>query len=421
MENTTDSILMRVLIVAFDVSSEKLDYCYLQGGSVIAKSCLNDSISIREALSGLQAWSQENSFHEIRVICESTGVYHRNLLQIARQLGMRTNLVSGEAVSAQRKVKFNDTGKNDTRDAEVILDVGRVGRLLKHRQLQCQFDQLREFHRLVLRYEKKRQAARNELHAELRLLWPDLRIHKDVLFGPTGNALMQAFGANPNKINDAGKDKFFRQIKQGSKYTKRATLEKLWKQAVGSASQQEATELLSIREAYAQELYAEIKLLTEKTTHIEAQMIGLYQELQSASSVLPAARKGVVTWRMLSRLIAEIGPLDDFQSWRQLFRYAGLNLLERQSGKYKGQVKLSRRGRSAIRWILNRISLSLVQRDRLFAAYYRKKKERMPGDKAMTCVMRKFLKMLYGWSHCGQAFNERRVFHQHPTVEATAA
>lgn len=101
-------------------------------------------------------------------------------------------------------------------------------------------------------------------------------------------------------------------------------------------------------------------------------------------------------------------------------RYAGLNLLERQSGKFKGQIKISRRGRSAIRHVLNKICLSLVQRKRLFGPYYHRKKDddRMPGDKAMTCVMRKFLKMLYGWSQSGQQFDQVRVFQQKQNVMA---
>ena len=132
MENTTVSIPMRVLTVAFDVSSERLDYCYMPASCVIGKSCSNNTDEIMKALSDLKKFAKASGFHEIRIICESTGVYHRNLLLIARQLRLRTHLVSGEAVAAQRKIRFNDTGKNDERDAEAILDVGRVGRLLKH-------------------------------------------------------------------------------------------------------------------------------------------------------------------------------------------------------------------------------------------------------------------------------------------------
>lgn len=34
----------------------------------------------------------------------------------------------------------------------------------------------------------------------------------------------------------------------------------------------------------------------------------------------------------------------------------------------------------------------------------------MPGTKAMTVVMRKFLKMLFGWYRAGGVFDRARVF-----------
>lgn len=420
MKNTRDVIALRVLVVAFDVSSEKLDYSFMLGSRVTSDGCGNDTDSIRSALHSLKQLAEEQGYQEIRVVCESTGIYHRSLLRVASQLGMRTNLAGGEAVAAQRKVRFNDTGKTDPRDSQAILDVGRYGRLLTHRQFETRFEQLREWHRLVLRYERKRQSARNELHAELRLLFPDLRLHKDVLFGPTGSALFQAFGANPQRIVAAGRAKFEQRIKELSRYTKHATLAKIWNQAVSSVSQAQASEVLSIREQYAAGLYADIAAFKGKQEELELRMVEMYRQLQSEDERLPVAQKGVVTWRMLARLMSEAGPLDDFRSWRQLLRYAGLNLLERQSGKFKGQIKISRRGRSAIRNVLNKICFSLVQRQRLFGSYYRRKKDedRMPGDKAMTCVMRKFLKMLYGWNRSGQQFDQTRVSQQKPAVIA---
>ena len=414
MKNILEAITLRVLNVAFDVSSEKLDYSYMPDSRVISDACDNDTNSIRAALVSLHKFAEKHGFQEVRVVCESTGIYHRSLLQIASQLGMRTKLAGGEAVAAQRKIRFNDTGKSDPRDSEAILDVSRYGRLLKHRQLQDQYDQLREFHRLVLRYEKKHVAVRNELHAELRLLFADLRVSTDVLYGPTGKALLAAFGANPQRIVAAGREGFDRQIKSLSRNTKRKTLDRIWDQAVSFMSQNTSSALLTIREEYATELHAAILEYKAKIANVELRMIEIYQQLQSQDQQLPAARKGVVTWRMLARLIAETGPLDDFCSWRQIMRYAGLNLLERQSGKFKGQLRISRRGRAAIRKILNKIALSLVIRGRLFSKYYRRKKDedKMPGDKAMTCVMRKILKMIYGWSRSGQEFDETRVFEQ---------
>lgn len=412
MENTISTVGMRVLDVAFDVSSDRLDGGYLWKSELVKLVCANETTAIRTMLLSIQELASQEDYQGIRVLCESTGIYHRGLLQIASRLGMRTNLVSGEAVCAQRKIRFNDVGKNDQRDAEAILDVGRYGRLIKHRQLQEDYDQLRELHRIVRRYESIRRQNRNVLHAELRVLFSDLRISNDVLFGSTGKALMLAFGCNPARIVEAGRDSFEKQIKEHSRYTKRRTLAKIWEQAVASSSQTISRDVLSIREQHVVELYQEITEYIAKTEALEARMIAIYEKLQAKDARLPSAEKGVISRRMLSRLLAETGPLSDFGSVRQLMRYAGLNLLERQSGKYKGQLKISRRGRSALREVLNRMCLPLTTRRSLFGDYYWRKRDvdQMPGDKAMVCVMRKFLKMFFGWYQSGVAFDASRVF-----------
>jgi transposase len=120
----------------------------------------------------------------------------------------------------------------------------------------------------------------------------------------------------------------------------------------------------------------------------------LYDEARREDPRMPEPVKGVASKIGLARLFAETGPLDDFASWRQVLRYGGLNLCERKSGKYKGQTKISRKGRPQLRRILNELVLPLVRRNSLFGEYYQRKTkvEKMSGTKAMTAVSRKFVK-----------------------------
>ena len=126
---------------------------------------------------------------------------------------------------------------------------------------------------------------------------------------------------------------------------------------------------------------------------------------------------------MLARLFAELGPLDDFGHWRQVLRYAGLNLRERESGKYVGLVKIARKGRPRLRWILSQIAFPLVKKKCLFGEYFHQKRkvQKMAGPKAMTAVSRKIVKMIWGWYQSGTAFNAERVFTCQPDYERKAA
>lgn len=148
----------------------------------------------------------------------------------------------------------------------------------------------------------------------------------------------------------------------------------------------------------------------------------LYERARGHDPRLPAPVARVVTACGLARLFAELGPLSDFQSWRQVYRLAGLNLRERQSGRYVGQIKITHKGRPQLPRVAMQLVLPLVRKAELFGAYYAQKSnvQKMPGPKAMTAVARKFLKMTWGWYHSESAFDATRVFRPH-TPECNAA
>ena len=93
-----------------------------------------------------------------------------------------------------------------------------------------------------------------------------------------------------------------------------------------------------------------------------------------------------------------------------LLRYAGINIRMRQSGTYKGQYRISKKGRPLLRKILSQIVLPLVRRRCLYGEFYHGKRVSMPGQKAMVVVMRSFLKKLHGWYRSGSAFDAERYF-----------
>ena len=120
----------------------------------------------------------------------------------------------------------------------------------------------------------------------------------------------------------------------------------------------------------------------------------------------------MVSEKNLARLLAETGPVHDFSHWRKLMRYGGMNIRMRQSGKYKGKNKLSKKGRPLLRKVLMQIMLPLVRKGHLYGEIYhrKKKQENRPGTMAMAIVARQFLRKFYGWYRSGQAFDWGRFF-----------
>jgi hypothetical protein len=287
-----------------------------------------------------------------------------------------------------------------------------LGRLLIHRRLDEKYACLRGWHRLVLASEEKEKVAKTELHHELKSLIPDLSLKPAVLYGKTGQALVKLYGGDPYEITGAGREGFWLAMRQAAKGVQNKTLKTIYEAAEATVRQGRPRSVCRIEAVRVQQLYSEVRLHAARKGAAAVEMKRLYRELRELDPQLPAPRKGVVSELNAARLAAETGPLSDFRELRQLMRYAGANLHERQSGRWRGKTKMSRRGRSALRKVLGIIVLPLVKKKSLFGRYYHGKKDRdkMPGTKAMVCVMRKFLKMFFGWYQSEAPFDEERVF-----------
>jgi transposase len=72
----------------------------------------------------------------------------------------------------------------------------------------------------------------------------------------------------------------------------------------------------------------------------------------------------------LAGILGEAGDLSGFSHGNSLLRYAGLHLSEASSGKWKGQIVISKRGRSRLRRFLYLATISLVVNNAEFKAIH---------------------------------------------------
>ena len=221
---------------------------------------------------------------------------------------------------------------------------------------------------------------------------------------------MDEYGCNPYRIVRAGRAHFERAMRRRAPRIQQRSLDRLWKDASHSALHELTPEYAELLELEIGQLWEEFLLHEQRKTDLEHRMTSLLDRLRTKDPRIPEPTPGVISAKNLARLLAETGPLGDFTSWRMLLRYAGLNIQMRQSGQYKGQYKISKKGRPLLRKILGQIVLPLVRKKSLYGEFYHGKRVTMPGQKAMTVVMRLFLRKLHGWYRAGEAFNEERHF-----------
>ncbi len=133
------------------------------------------------------------------------------------------------------------------------------------------------------------------------------------------------------------------------------------------------------------------------------QLAAEHQVLQSQGKVV-----GVPTACVLWVCTGDPGKFDSAAAYRKAM---GLNLVERSSGTYQGQLRISKRGSARTRQWLYFAALRLVQK-RGVRPWYEGKKAADEGDarRLLVAVMRKLAVALYHVGVRSEEFQPRRLF-----------
>ena len=238
-----------------------------------------------------------------------------------------------------RKVIFGDSGKTDERDPRVIRELADMNHVLRHRILP-EITQLARRHNVIYDIaEKELVRAKNRFHRCLKTLFPDLDFGKDYKYSNSGRAIMTAYSFNQHAIVRAGQKRVTRKLKKLVPRIRNSSIERLMDYARASAKGTPDGCVNEVRALELQLAWDDLRLNEERKEQARQKLEDLYDEACIIDPNLPKPAKGFASKANLARLFGEIGPMADFQSWRQLMKFAGLNLCERKSGKYVGVTK----------------------------------------------------------------------------------
>jgi len=401
------------LNVSCDVHKKVLYFLARLPGFEYSDTCENRTRDIERKLRQFADIAQEHGKQTIRVVCEPTGEYDRGLLRTAHRLGFMTAYVNTENVKKYRQIETNDDGKTDTKDPRGIGSLADQERVIQIRDLDEKYVTLRKLGAVAEEEEVAIVRLKNRLHREIFNFFADYDMKKDFLYTKSGRALVNNYGCNPYRIVRAGFKRFERRMRKSAKGIRTKTLNRLWHAANASVLHELPDMYGQILEERIRQLYRDCEQHIERKEKIEGRMIDIVNELRRQDPRIPPPTPRVISEKNLAKLLAEICSPADFESPRQLLRYVGLNLRERESGRYVGLTRICKKGRSRARKVLGNIVLPLVPRHKLYGKFYHHKRDvdRMCGNKAMVVVMRNFLRKFWGWYHAGGGeFDETRWF-----------
>src|SRR5256885_8371125 len=158
-----------------------------------------------------------------------------------------------------------------------------------------------------------------------------------------------------------------------------------------------------------------LQILCDQLQHTQANLAQLEGEIEKLLKTDQGA-KGLQSvpefgQKTVAVLRAELGDVLRFHRTDQVVAYAGLDLEVKESGKWKGQTKLSKRGSGRLRRILYMAAVRCIRlKDSAFGAYYHRLVARgMKGREAMMAVMRKMLTVAYRLLRTEEMYDPTKV------------
>ena len=155
----------------------------------------------------------------------------------------------------------------------------------------------------------------------------------------------------------------------------------------------------------------EAELLIEQIEKAEEKLEEQLKETGYYESLISIPGVGIVSAAML---VGEIGEINRFDSYEQIRRYAGLNLVENSSGKHQGKTTISKRGRGLLRSILYRIAFTMIGKNEEIKELYKylttRKDNQLKKKQAIVAVIGKILQIIYALVTKNEEYKATRVF-----------
>jgi transposase len=309
------------------------------------------------ALGGLLEWAAgqavKRGFGGVVVGCEPTGHRWRSLMQLADDAGMGFVCVQSLKVHLAREADDYTRDKTDHKDAVLI------GKLIS--RLECYLPERAEEDWARLRHLGQRRfrlvtemvACGRQIVDLLSCCWPAvLGAAAKPLDSTTWLACLvvtaQRCDGDPAKLRRMGKDRFFAAV--------RRELPSFAAQRVSHAVAGRFFDALTDRRGVAAQrrgalervglLLDDWRSTIARLSDVEQRMVGVLDGL--ALTALVTSIRGVSAVGA-AVILAETGDLSRFASARSVVKHAGLSPAENTSATFRGQTRVSRRGRPALR------------------------------------------------------------------------
>ncbi|MFC4290657.1 IS110 family transposase [Neobacillus cucumis] len=346
-----------------------------------------------------------NNLNEAIVGMEPTGHYWINLSKWLSKQNIEVVTVNPHLVKKNKENRDNTQSKSDKKDALVIADMVKNGYYSEVRYTSESFEKLRVLMSNRDVVVKRLVSSINQLNRWVDIVFPELRhVFKDIK-AKGAIATLRLFPSpvdlenmQPHEVITGWKSIMKRQ--PGLK--KALLLIQLAKKSVGNR------QALDAYKFHLEQLLEEYDLALTQLERVEQQVTEALNKIPFAKKLLTI--KGISDIS-LAGILGEAGDLSSFSHGNSLLRHAGLHLAEASSGKWKGQIIISKRGRSRLRRFLYLATMSLVMNNPEFKAihFHNVKVKKIKKMKSIMKLIGKLARIFVGISRRNESYCPDKV------------
>lgn len=365
----------------------------------------NDEEGFQNLLHWIQRLQTTHQLTAAIVGMEPTGHYWLNVSKWLADHLFEVVLVNPHLVKKNKENRDNTPSKSDKKDALVIADMVKNGYYSFTRSTPEAFEELRVLLSNRDFVVKRMVSAKNQIHRWVDIVFPELRQVFKSLMCIGSLATLRLF-PTPAEIGQLQPQDLIKgwksQMKRQCGERKAQALISLARCSVGSKQATHAYKL------HLKQLLAEYDLACTQLKDVEHEIVAVLKQIPFAQSML--AVKGISAIS-LAGILGEAGDLSGFVHGNALLRHAGLNLAEASSGKWTGQMKISKRGRSRLRRFIFMMTMSLVMNNPEFQAMHAHNVQ-VKKMKKMRSIMKlcgKLARILVGMARKSQAYIPDKV------------
>ncbi|OJF95708.1 IS110 family transposase [Alkalibacterium sp. 20] len=395
------------LFIGLDVSSTKLDACFLTSESTILleTTVSNDLVGACELKGHVLSYIDQFNFSRIVIGMEATGQYSSlpalffNEDVELRSQGVETTVENPRNIHRFMRIFSED--KNDQLDAFHIADYLRLERFSTSPIKEEQYVALQSLTRArfnpIQDMTRTKQHFLNILYMKCNVLQRELKSESGstsvfsttILELFTTEFTLDEIGYMPlEKLVDIVNPKGRGRFKQPEKLAQRLQKAVRSSYRLGKTVQDSIDSVLASQVRIIRTYQEEIKTLDKAIIEILA-VIPESKSLLSIPGIGPVYTAGI---------LAEIGQIDRFANQAKLAKYAGLFWPKSQSGNFeKESTPLSRQGNRYLRYYLIEATNSVKRHLPEYSDYYQKKFQEVPKHqhkRALVLTARKFVRLV---------------------------